>query len=463
MANHSLAEEFESSGEWFVAESPERKISGAITWSSRRVTLQLNDSFLPLEGGIGIGETSDYSAIYGETSRSELITVLDAVTSGQKFTFSSAGVKRPQKLSSSWAIIGAHVTPNELYSEVSVRIPGLQIWISRSGVEQTIVYKTETTPSYVLYKVEGMAEEVFNIPSIEAKIGWGIHRNFSGDLVSDIAVKTSAWIRIEPLRPQGLDWFFEQLGKITTLLSFIAGTAMSPDQIAARAADSDTELSVLVALRQELICGHKKADDFFMLRQGMGIELSEVFGNWFALYERIAMPSQLALSIFSSEKLWLHVEFISLIQALEGFHRATATIPESSDKSRPSLKRRLDELTHRLSPSIRKVILNGDGSLPKSWVATRNYFTHWEETLRSSALDGMDMHRANVRMKHLLRAILLEHAGVPQSAIEDSLQNGSRDSQYLLQINSAERKRPDSSNEREDSLKNIDVRDAEGL
>lgn len=33
------------------------------------------------------------------------------------------------------------------------------------------------------------------------------------------------------------------------------------------------------------------------------------------------MPSQFALGVLASEKLWPHVEFLSLMQALVGFHR----------------------------------------------------------------------------------------------------------------------------------------------
>ena len=59
----------------------------------------------------------------------------------------------------------------------------------------------------------------------------------------------------------------------------------------------------------------------------MGANFAEVFIKWFEIYNTIEMPSQLALNVFSSEKLWLHVEFLSLMQALEGFHRATMQGP----------------------------------------------------------------------------------------------------------------------------------------
>jgi hypothetical protein len=191
------------------------------------------------------------------------------------------------------------------------------------------------------------------------------------------------------------------------------------------------------------------------------------------------MPSQLALSVFCSEKLWLHVEFLSLIQALEGLHRAilpggymTAdayedtrklmcdAIPKglssghrSTLKSKIqygyefSLRKRLAMLVNALDESLRRHILGSSGAIPESWVDTRNYYTHWDETTKANVLDGADMHHAGVRLKCLLRALYLNLLGIPQAAILRALQNQLNDeSQYLIQLNAmAERKaNPDS-------------------
>lgn len=381
-----------------------------------------------------------------------------------------AGMRQSERLISSWVVIGAHVSPKTRYREVQVRIPGLQIWISRSGVRQTILEKTEESAAGVVYYIEGLPEELTDIPCAHLTLGWGIERNFSGDLVSEISVRTGACLRIEPREPQELEWYFQQLGKATTLLALVAGSPMSPDHISARVEGSDTDIEILVALREAKYCSHKNAHDFFMLRNDMNVDLGAVFSKWFDLYDSIAMPSQLALSVLSSETLWLHVEFLSLMQALEGFHRATMpglytseedyepirqalmnAIPscvafDHKDALRSrikygnevSLRKRLDALVERLPLELRQHILGGDGRVPQSWVATRNYYTHWDETSRDSVLDGIGMHRAGVRMKHLLRVLYLDLAGIPNAAIAKSLCNTCGESQYLIQLNNTE-------------------------
>ena len=494
MTKHRIPEQAEFVGEWFLPtdEGALQKISGTLSWSSRRALLQLHDTFNPLRGAIFGDEEHSYPVVHGTTIKSEFVTVLEASRAGTGLNIGPAGMRQAEKLTSSWIVVGAHVDASTLYSEIRVRIPGLQIWLCRSGVEQTIVHRTSESPPSVTYRVDALREETTEIFCLPGKLGWGIDRSFLGDLVTDISVKTSACLRIQPDEPQHLDWFFKQLDRATTLLSFLAGSPMAPDQVSAKLVDGDIDLNVLVALREADYCTHRHPHDFYMLRNNMEADLGTVFAKWFELYETIAMPSQLALSVLSSEKLWLHVEFLSLMQALEGFHRATMAglytseseyepikkalgdaIPKTvasdhkdSLKSRirygneVSLRKRLDALVDRLELPLRRCILGGDGTIPRSWVVTRNYYTHWDEASRELALDGVELHRAHVRMRHLLIALYLNLVGIPQTAIAKSLLNPCSESQYLIQLNNAEHRKKNPEEETTPMMY-IGVKDAE--
>lgn len=493
LSTHAIPDPVDFVGEWFL---PDREksplISGTLSWASQRASLKLNDSFTPLVGAVYGDEDHSYAAVHGTSTNSQYVTLLNAARAGSGFNFGAAGMRQSERLISSLVVVGDHVSPKTLYSEIRVRLPGLQIWIGRSGVRQTIIPKTDDSAFTVIYSIESLPEEVTAISSVSATLGWGLGWTGSGDLVSDISVKTSAYLSVRADHPQDLDWYFKQLGKVTTLLSFLASAPMSPDHITAKVFESAVEVEILIALREALYCPHKSAHDFYMLRNDMGADLGTVFSKWFELYDSIAMPSQLALSVFSSEKLWLHVEFLSLMQALEGFHRATMpglytsveeydsirgelsnAIPKGVEsahrealKSRikygneVSLRKRLDALVARVPLAIREQILGGDGSVPRSWVVTRNYYTHWDEASRDSILDGVEMHRAGVRMKHLLRVLYLDLVGIPFAAIAKALRNSCSESQYLVQLNnSAYRKK----NPGDDSgaIMHISMKDAE--
>lgn len=478
MPKHLISDDAEFSGEWFLPQVENQPpIAGNLKWTSRRATLHLHDSFTKMEGAIFGGEATSYPVVHGQTTGAQLITLMNALSAGRSINFGAHGLRQAERLVSSVVFIGAHVLPDTLFSEVRVRIPGLQMWIGSSGVSQTILPKAENSNAGVVYHIEGLKEEITEVPCLPATLGWGVDRDFSGDLVSEILVKSSACLRVSSPEPRSFEWYLEQVGKAATLLSFLAGTPMSPDHISAKLSGNNIEIEALVALREAKYCLHKNAHAFYMLRSSMEADIGKVFARWFELYEKVGMASQLAQSVLNSRGLWLHVEFLSLMQALEGLHRATMpglylseqdyepvrealsnAIPahvladqRESLKSRikygneVSLRKRLDALVSTLPLSLRTQILGQDGTVPRSWIETRNYYTHWDESSRSLALGASEMHRAGVRMRHLLRALYLNLVGIPDAAIDKSLKNACDESQYLIQLNNMEyrKKGPD--------------------
>ena len=324
MASHAISEQAEFAGEWWLPADGEcaRKVAGVLSWTEERASLALHDAFTPTRGTIYGDEERRYAAVHGTTTKCDLVTILQASSGGGGIAIGQAGLREAERLVSSWVVVGAHVTEETRYSELRLRVPALEVWVSRGGVTMTLVHKTPEKPATVLYAVEEMSEEIMPIPCAALTLAWGIDREFSGNLVSDIGVTTSAALRITADEPQTLEWFIMQFGKAMTLTYFIAGAPMGADFLAAKLPDGRS-VDVLVALRQSKRCAHKDQGKFFMCRSGMHADLGNVFARWYERYDTIASPSQLALSVLSSEGLWLHVEFLSLMQALEGFHRAT--------------------------------------------------------------------------------------------------------------------------------------------
>lgn len=474
MTTYSIPNPAELIGEWTVpSETESLTIPGALSWSSQRATLALQDSFSPLRGAVHAGDVRTYPAVHGVTTGSEYVSMLQASTAGTGMSFGAAGMRQSERLVSSWVIVGAHVFQETLYSEVSVRIPGLQLWLCRSCLSHTMTAPSEGVPFSLHYQLDRVPEEAIEVPSISSTFVFGYGWSTSGNARSEISIQTSAYLRIRPSTPKDLEWYFEQIGKATTLLSLVSGSPMGPDQVSAKLPDKGPDVQILVALREAKYCSFQNHHDFYMLRDNAGIALEEVLNRWFEIYDSVAMPSQLALSVLSSEKLWLHVEFLSLMQALEGLHRAilpglyateaqyegikqalSNAIPQdvASDHkdalrarikygNEISLRKRLAALVERLPIDTRRHILAGDGAVPQRWVATRNYYTHWDEASKGDVLDGVEMHRAHVRMRHLLRALYLSLIGIPDKAIADSLHNTCNESQYLIQLNNMDHRR----------------------
>jgi hypothetical protein len=310
MTKHAIPESAEFVGEWTASGvAEERAVPGSLAWSGSRATLRLNEALTPLRGAVFGDELHTYSAIHGVTVDSKLISLLDSTSSGAGLSIGPGGFRQRETVVSSVAVIGQqHVDPTTNYAEMHIRVPGLQLWLGRSGMTLTMFEPTEHSQRAVAYRVENVPQEEVRISSIDSTIGWGFEREFGGDLISQIFVRSDALIWIRPSQPMRLDWYFEQFGKLTTLLSLIAGSPISPDHVSALVAPGGAQVEVLVGLREAKYCEFKHVSEFFLVRDALEVGLGVLLSRWFETYELVAMPSQLALSVLNSEGLWLHVE-----------------------------------------------------------------------------------------------------------------------------------------------------------
>ena len=308
----SLHEEREYSADWRLPDSIET-ISGRLIYTSQRAELNLNNAFTPLQGTISISDAKPiYSAIHGVSSKGEALSLLKAQSIGVSLNFSSGGMRQPERLISSWVIVGAHVTPETLYSSVRFFIPGLEAWLSRPAIAQTIEHDSAAGAYTSTFVVRPPETETTPVPAIDATLDWGVGTTVSANPFKSIAVSVLGWVVIRPQSPRSLEWFVEQQSKLSTLLAFMAGVPMPIDAIQASAGESMHPLSVLVTLRQAEPCNIKNPHDFFVPRGALGSTFPSAVANWFRGIESVLVPSQLALGVISTNNLWLHVEFLSL-------------------------------------------------------------------------------------------------------------------------------------------------------
>jgi hypothetical protein len=468
MADKLLDESIETSGAWFLPEDPDRRVPGTILHTPERTELHLDEAFVQLHGAVRAGDSlQKYPVIFGTTREGEAMTLLHAHRACMSFNFGAGGVCRPERLISSWLLVGGHVPMDFRCPEMSFRVPGLQIWLSQKVINESHT-KDESTGTYVFsYAIDGMKQETMEIPSEGFSLTWYHQCQSQTNPFTSIDVNISGWVTIRPTEPKQFDWFLEQWAKLSAILAFSSGSAMSPDCIKASSGRKYHDIYLLVSFGNKKYCEYKDLHDFFMSSGTMGDDLAHIVTRWFEIYPKVHMPCELALSILASERLWLHVEFLSLMQALEGFHRGlyeglymeedqyesvkkalgdalpTELSSDHKDALRSrirygnqiSLRKRLNALAELIPEQIRKTILGNNGKIPGSWVDTRNYYTHWDEELRPNVLDTQDMYNANVRMRVFLRVLYLNLMGAQEESILTALRNHSNDSQHLAQLN----------------------------
>lgn len=473
----SIHDDREYFGEWSLPGSKET-VSGQLQCTRERVELNLDDAFTPLRGAISVSDAAPvYPAVHGVSSKGEALSLLKAQSFGGSLNFSSGGMPQPEQIIPSWVVVGAHVAPDTLYSSVRFFIPALEVWLSKPAIAHSI--ESPATGGAVTNKfvVRPPESEATPVSHIDATLEWGSNVTVSSNQFTSIDVAVRGTVVIRPQSSRTLEWFLEQQAKLATLLAFMAGVPMPIDAIQASVEQSEFPLSVLVTMPQAEPCKFMNPHDFFIPRGVLGSTFQSIVDHWFHEVDSVLIPSQLALEVISTKNLWLHVKFLSLIQALEGFHRGRlsgnymdeseydsvkstieAAIPPSvaSDHrdalrsrirygNQISLSKRLNELRDCIGIPLASLLIASDGKVPRNWIDTRNYLSHWDEELRRDAIDGQEMYNANVRMEHLLRALYLLMAGVASETLLQCLQNTSRTSQQLVRLNIVTRRAVDPS------------------
>lgn len=466
----ALSEPFEISGHWFVPENPNRKVSGVLAYTPQRTELRLLESFEPIQRQLAQGIV-ERPVIYGKTEKSEAVTVLRAVLDGGSLSFGAAGMSTPENWLCLRTIYGDYVKAEPTFEKMRCRVPGLPVWQSQKLVEHSYQTHDDGHGEYTNYRIHDPPVEKIPLSDSEIESEWFIEITKSLSHFN-VAVKIEGWFTIQPRTPQPLAWFLEQQEKMATLLTLLAGTQMLPDALQVPATKPPRQASVLFSRPDVTYCDYKNVHDFFLPRCDLGAEWSEIIQKWWEVWPKITSPGQLAMSIFGSRDLWPHIEFLSWMQALEGLHRALCkgvymdpaayeavketivdAIPsEVSSAHRDALKskirygnelslaKRLKELAERLGEPIRLKIFGVGAKVPRTWIDTRNFYTHWDEALRENILSGQEMMNSNLRLSLFLRCLYLNLVGVPDSALSAALGGVHRASQWLIQINGRERR-----------------------
>jgi hypothetical protein len=179
-------------------------------------------------------------------------------------------------------------------------------------------------------------------------------------------------------------------------------------------------------------------------------QLAHSIAIWMSESDEFREIENLLLGALRKGKLFVETEFLSLAQALEGFHRATGEeikldkaafkalrkkidnflVEQNTDEetatrinsavsfaNQTSFRSRLRELCDRIS----KEILTKMKIAPEEFIADvvrmRNFLTHAGGSYNENeeALRGSELFLLNQKMRALLRAVFLVHLGFPEN------------------------------------------------
>ncbi len=259
--------------------------------------------------------------------------------------------------------------------------------------------------------------------------------------------RSVAFVEIESAHPESLSWYLMIGNRIENFFSLMLGSSVAMETMFVYRTDDSGHI---VSKRKRVVENLRVFDCVRCTTS----QLAHGIATWLSQPEEFRSVENIALGVLRKGDLFYETEFLSLTQALEGFHRVSSE-PVSIEKTElrrirrayaqllaqenvdqllasrlctamahandPTFASRLTELCSRLSALILMQIHIDPLSFAAEVAATRNFLTHAGSKVpphrRRKHTEGTAIFFINQKLRAVLRANLLLHVGLPEEQI----------------------------------------------
>lgn len=462
-----VKEEFKKSGYFWLPSTPDHKIPGTLQIvDGGKIELEVV-GILEDEGNFvqAFNSGAQLGTINGDIENHGYITLKDCFY--RKRNFYLTGQISKSEIHANKAILGAAFGDDDeevLINTLEFSIEGLSEWIGISGFTFSHEFKTKSfTLEYTL------PEEISFSINEKVKLDVIFSATTPSMPINKIAsIEQKTKFKLSSEKPVTLDEFLTLAFKITTFVGFGIDTTAGLDSITATTKDLEQDIGdgktipiPLTIIYQSLPFTKEppKVDKFRMLFNFGTVRnnFEAVLRNWLTAYDKIAPSLNLYFSVTNGDQKYLENKFLALAQCLETYHRRTSVeklmdedkfkeLMETVTKNCP--EEHLEWLTGRvqhgnelsLSQRIKKIIdpfkdlvgNSGERSkLIRAIVNTRNYLTHYNESLEADATKGKDLWPLCEKMEAIFQLHLLDVLSFTKEKIA-AVHENSRDLQQKL-------------------------------
>lgn len=443
MSSINLDEKIEYRGFWYLPSAPENSVAGIVTYHPNdKIVLELIGSFG--KSFIEIFKNSnEETVIYGKTSDAKNITLLKCYPySSLNF---SAGFPIV-RFSCDYMIVGRHVTGIEEKSQywAMARIPELTYWCHPEAIEMT------------LWNADG--EEEFSRISFSCNTKnrdkedvikeVQINSNTSITLIKGVKFDESkqrlkphleqyTYVEIHKQEPSSIKELLSDIFMFEQFLSFATLNIVKSSSITIYDKDfyqEDKKRKYYRAIniihpffeRQKLENKPVSTYDFLFDYATIKDVYPEILKKWYNEPTELAPIRGHLLSSLERKKVYSSVDFLIVIQAIEGFYRRFRNAKyrkehKLSGKASSKLYPILIELLSEFSDIelLNRYVIDVDAV-----VDSRIYFSHFmPKTDKLKTIDGWDLLEEARKLRILLLCCVLSLLGFNNRQINDILNN----------------------------------------
>lgn len=452
---------FECRGLWWLPSS-KRRITGTLSFDGR------SRPKLSLVGTLRLppSESARYDelpVVLGMTAEGRAVTLCNCVEENSNATWPSG--MRTTDYRARMAVIGHHFRSlaQVRFTSVAVRFSNLTEWTSLSGLKDE--WEKEADGRFRKLTVTYSSPPTYEVSLNEARIRFFHTWRSGGRSVGRFNFRQRTFIEVTP--PSALDYdeywlrYFYHIRNFLTLgldapagvvqvQGFVATGRRRGRNAASQQATRQLDIYYNGGTKTEKGRRPKSRNMLFSLAT-VGTRYGQFLERWIARADTLGPVFNLYFGTIFNPENYLELQFLSLAQAVESYHRRTiggqylgpalfakvkeALIEALRDQrleiprnvrtayemrlgyfDEYSLRKRLKELITRIGPLAAFLIHDSDAFV-NSVVSTRNYLTHYDKTLRDSSASGLGLYHLGQQLRFLLELCLLREVGFEDAEI----------------------------------------------
>lgn len=447
--------EFEYRGLWWLPERPEDRVPGILTFDlDEGANLELLGSF---------GRTEDFSenlldlfdipelrVILGFSEKGKPITLLGCKMSKGSSNLSGVDISA---FSSDMVFIGEHFQrPEDIgFEKLIVEYLHLDEWAGISGFRSTM----PADPREHSFTIEHKIPEPipFSTREIRGCLRFGSRHKARSFPTREMSIVEFASFTVEYPKKTPLEDLLKTTHHLQNFLSLAVRRAvrlLSIRGMPVSGAGPGVEIYYRPVGGSYLVKKVLSANMLFTLHDLPG-GLDNALGRWLEGTDKLGPVHSLFFGTVYKPRDYLEQQFLSLVTALEVYHRRAVYVPDPPDKhekrkreilnatpekhkgwlerklkhpEEPTLEERLHEIFRRHLEVMQAVVgrkKKTRSDFIKEVVDVRNNHAHFPERLKGIVVQGVELHPFNQKLKLLLEACLMKEIGFEDEKIREAV------------------------------------------
>jgi ApeA N-terminal domain 1 len=453
-----IKEEFKKSGYFWLPSAPERKIPGTLYISDGgNIELEVIELFDTSVDAIH-NDDNNLARIVGVIEEDGYVTLDNCFYKQKKLSF--GGVAKKSLVCVNKAFIGVAYDENERISlnTCIFSVEGIDEWVGISGIQVDQEYEKELVTATIKYlPPEDILINLNNGMQLSITFSWTIP---GYPVTKEAKITQKTYFKLMSSAARELDEFISVLHRMTTFLCFAVDQIVCLDSITAMSNDilmnvgNNKTIPAPIKIYYQSIPYSEYNPNLDLHRMlfvyaQIDKDFEKIINNWINTYNKIDPALSLYFSTKTGAQKYLDGKFLALAQGLETYHRRTSNeklmdeekfkelveeiIFKCPEENKEWLEGRLKHGNEiNLRRRIKSIIepfkdvvgtKNERSRIISRIVDTRNYLTHYDESLKSQAANGKDLLFLCHKMEAFFQLHFLQVLGFTQDEIKSVLDN----------------------------------------